>query len=539
MSNSNLLRGTFILTLGTYISRILGMIYVFPFYALVGKQGTALYTYGYGPYTIFLSLSTIGVPMAVSKFVSKYNALGDYQTSRKLFSLGMKLMVVMGVISFSVLYLLAPVLAPIFLGGEDLKNSVEDVTNVIRMVSFALLAVPIMSLIRGFFQGNQSMEPTAISQVVEQLVRVIFLLSSVFIILKVTKGELSVAIGYATFAAFIGALGGLAVMAWFWKKRKEGLNQLLETSRTQNHFSSKDMLKELLTYAGPFVFVGLAIPLYQVVDHLTFNNTMVKIGNEKITEDIFSMIQFNIPKLVMIPVSLATAFGLTLVPAITKAFTDRDRNLLHTQINQSFQVVFFLTLPAVVGLAVLSDELYSMFYNKDELGATLLAWFAPVAILFALFTITAAILQGIQKQKLAVISLFFGLFLKIVLNVPLITLFEGFGSILATGIGYLGSVVYSLAMIKRHAQFSYKMVIKRSVLMIIFALMMLVGISLAIWALSPLMDYSDGRWQAIVLSLIGVLVGAGIYLFLSYRSNLAGRLLGARFSVLKREKAKG
>jgi PST family polysaccharide transporter len=539
MSSSNLLRGTFILTLGTYISRILGMIYVFPFVALVGYQGTALYAYGYMPYTIFLSLSTVGVPMAVSKFVSRYNALGDYQTSRKLFRVSTMLMLVMGVLSFIILYLIAPIIAPLVLGEEKLVNSAEDVTYVIRMVSFALLVVPVMSAIRGFFQGNQSMEPTAISQVIEQLFRIIFLLGSVYIIMKVTKGDVTTAIGYATFAAFIGALGGLLVLAWFWRRRKDKLDLLIQRSVVNSNISSKEMVKELLTYAGPFVFVGLAIPLYQVVDFFTFNKTMVAIGNRNITEAVYSIIQFNVPKLVMIPVSLATAFGLTLVPAITKAFTEGDRQLLHTQINQSFQIVFFLTLPAVVGLSVLSDEIYSMFYKVDELGGTLLGWFAPVAVLFAFFTIIAAMLQGIQKQKLAVISLFFGLLLKIALNVPLITLFEGVGSILATGIGYLGSVIYGLAMIKRHADFSFTLTIKRSILMIMLAIIMIIGILLTLWALSPLMIYSDGRWESISLSIIGVSIGAGIYLYLSYRSNLAGKLLGTRFSFLKRQKVSG
>jgi PST family polysaccharide transporter len=540
MSSSNLLKGTFILTLGTYISRILGMIYVFPFAALVTTSGTALYSYGYNQYAIFLSISTVGVPMAVSKFVSKYNALGDYQTSRKMFKVGIVLMLGMGLLSFLLLYSLAPFLASFQLGGkEELVNSVEDITNVMRMVSFALLVVPLMSVIRGFFQGHQSMEPTAISQVVEQLVRIIFLLGSVYIIIKVTGGELATAIGYATFAAFVGAIGGLLVLAWFWKKRKNELNGLLEKNTVQSNLSTKEMLKELLTYAGPFVFVGLAIPLYQSIDMYTFNKAMILIGKQSISEDVLGMINFNINKLVMIPVSLATAFGLTLVPAITKAFTDKNRKLLHTQIDQSFQVVFFLTLPAVVGLSVLSDEIYAMFYNADKLGAQLLAWYAPVAVLFAFFTVTAAILQGIQKQKLAVISLFFGLILKIVLNGPLITLFEGVGSILATGIGYLGSIVYSFCMIKRHADFSYRLFFKRSFLMFIFSMIMLTGIIITIWTLSPVILYSDGRWEAVVLTIVGVIVGAGIYLYLSYRSNLAGKLLGTRFSCLKKQKVRG
>ncbi|WP_246941368.1 putative polysaccharide biosynthesis protein [Bacillus pinisoli] len=544
MSGSNLLRGTFILTLGTYISRVLGMIYVFPFVALVGSQGTALYSYGYLPYTIFLSLSTVGVPMAVSKFVSRYNALGDYHTSRRLFKLGMLLMLAMGVVSFIVLFIMAPVIAPMVLGEQDTTdtgvNRIEDVVYVIRMVSFALLVVPVMSVIRGFFQGHQSMEPTAISQVVEQLFRILFLLGSVYFILKVLNGELTTAIGYATFAAFIGALGGLLVLGWFWKKRKAEFNELTNQSVAVSDISTKAMVKELITYAGPFVFVGLAIPLYQLADFLQFNKTMMEIGNtKKFSEYVYSVIQFNVPKLIMIPVSLATAFGLTLVPAITKAFTDGDRKLLHTQINQSIQIVFFLTLPAVVGLAVLSDELYALFYNVDEHGSMLLAWYAPVAVLFAFFTITAAMLQGIQKQKLAVISLAFGLILKFSLNVPLIMLFGGIGSILATGIGYLGSVIYSLAMIKRHAQFSFRLTMKRSVLMIIFALMMVIGITIVMLIFSSFIDYTDGKWATVVLSVIGISAGAGIYLYLSYRSNLAGKLLGNRFRMLKRQKVNG
>lgn len=88
MSDSKFLRGTLIVTLGTFLVKFLGMIYVFPFHALVGTEGGTLYTYGYIPYTIFLSIATAGVPLAVSKFVSKYNALGDYKTSRRMFRLG-------------------------------------------------------------------------------------------------------------------------------------------------------------------------------------------------------------------------------------------------------------------------------------------------------------------------------------------------------------------------------------------------------------------------------------------------------------------
>src|SRR5690625_519720 len=111
MSSSKFLRGTMILTLATFLSKFLGMIYIFPFAAMVGQQGLALYQYGYQPYTILLSLATLGVPMAVSKFVSKYNALGDYRTGYRLFRSSLLMMTLTGLVAFLLLFLMAPTIA--------------------------------------------------------------------------------------------------------------------------------------------------------------------------------------------------------------------------------------------------------------------------------------------------------------------------------------------------------------------------------------------------------------------------------------------
>src|SRR3954465_10623535 len=159
--SSKLLRGTFILTLGTMISKVLGLFYVIPFDAIVGQEGTTLYQYSYVPYTIFLSIATAGVPLAISKFISKYNALEEYAVGRKLFKSGLLIMVTTGIVSFLILYFSAPLLANMIIRDTDQVTSAEDVIKVIRAVSFALIVVPFMSLNRGFFQGHQSMGPTA------------------------------------------------------------------------------------------------------------------------------------------------------------------------------------------------------------------------------------------------------------------------------------------------------------------------------------------------------------------------------------------
>lgn len=169
MKGSPFIRGTIFLTMATMISKMLGFIYVIPFTAMVGTSGYVLYTYAYRPYTIMLSIATMGLPLAVSKMVSKYDQLNDYHTVKRVLKSGIVFMFIMGVISCFTLYMLAPHLAKLVIDGNDQTgNSVAAVTTNIQIVSFALILVPVMSLLRGFFQGFQSMGPSALSVVVEQ-----------------------------------------------------------------------------------------------------------------------------------------------------------------------------------------------------------------------------------------------------------------------------------------------------------------------------------------------------------------------------------
>ncbi|MFE7063996.1 oligosaccharide flippase family protein [Sutcliffiella sp. NPDC057660] len=533
MSTSNILRGTFILTLGTMLSRVLGLVYIFPFYTLVGKSGGELYTYAYVLYSVVLSVATMGVPLAVSKFVAKYNALDEYAVGRKLFRSGILLMSITGIVSFLVLYLLAPVFSPMII-NEGSKHSYDDITLVIRMVSFALLLVPVMSLIRGFFQGHESMGPTAVSQVVEQLARIIFLLGSVYIIMNVTKGSLPTAIGYATFGAFIGAVAGLAILIWYWFSRKKHLDTLLEKDKGTMDISYKEMYKEIVLYAAPFVFVGLAMPLYQLVDTFSFNKIMAMAGYDN-SGDAFAIINNYGQKLVMIPITLATAFALSLLPAITRSFISNDQDVLQRQMSKTFQILLYLTLPACIGLSILGGPAYAAFYSYDELGGYLLTWYAPTAIPLAIFTVTASVLQGINRQKYTVYGLALGIGLKLVLNFPLIFLMGAEGSIVATGIGYTASVVMNLWAIKKYTGFDYSIVFRRTMLMTIFNIAMIVGVFIVLQLLGGFIPYSDGRLQAIIVIFISAAVGAGIYFFLSYRSNLLMYLFGNRFPFLNRK----
>ncbi|NGP44218.1 polysaccharide biosynthesis protein [Bacillaceae bacterium SIJ1] len=530
MADSRLLRGTFLLTAATFIAKFLGMISVFPLHALIGEQGGALYSYAYIPYSITLSIATLGIPLAVSKFVSKYNAIGDYETGRRLFRSGLKVMGLMGLLSFVALYMLAPWIAPLVINGDTF--SADDVTYVIRMVSVALIIVPAMSLVRGFFQGYQSMGPSAASTAMEQLVRVIFMLVGAYIALFWFNSSLVTAVGVATFAAFIGAIGGLFTLVYFWKKRRLGS---IKKSTSAAKVPLDEMYKELIRYAIPFVFVGLAVPLFQLVDMFTFNRTLAAANYEGDSNALFSAFTLYNHKLIMIPVSLATGFALNLIPTVTSAFTANKLKDVQRYMTQAFQVILFLITPASLGLSVLAESAYASFFDVNEQFdsyAQILRWYAPAALLYALYTVSTALLQGINRQKVAMLSLAIGFIIKCILNVPFLYWFDAIGSVLATMIGFSSAVFFNLYAIHRSTGYRFRQLVKRFILILVICSIMVIAVVLWSSALAVWFPIESSRLNAIIVLGSGVAIGALLYFLISLRIGLMEKVLGSQ--ILKK-----
>lgn len=528
---SNLLKGTMILTVGLLLSRIIGILYVIPFYQIIGEEYIALYQYAYTPYSIMLAIAVSGVPVAVSKFVSKYNALGDYATGRKLVKSSMVLMTVTGFLGFLVLYFLADPIAHLIIKDDEAVFSVNDVASVIKFVSFAVIVVPVMSLIRGFFQGYQYMTPTAVSQLWEQIVRILFVLLGGFLVVYIFNGTEKTAVSFAVFAAFLGAIASLFVLYWYWKKLKPEFNSLLSSSGQLNSdVSLTNIYKEMLIYTVPFALVGVINPLFQFIDMITFNSSMSAIGiRGDVSNTLLGMLNFSAHKLVMIPVMLATGFSMALIPYITSYYAKKDFAQVRKSLDQTFQILLFLTVPAAMGISVLADEFYLVFYEASETGATVLAHYAPVAILFALYPVTTAILQGIDRQKLIILNLLLGILAKLVLNTPLIKAFETDGAIMATACGYLVAIVLNLFAIRKTLHYKSNMVVRRIMLILI--------VNMAMLALVFIVKVGFGQFVSIDTKLEGLLaiiicagIGAAFYGFVTLRLGLAQKLFGERLT---------
>ena len=532
-------RGTFLLTAATFTTQILGMLYLIPFYSIMGgEENLALYGYAYTPYTIMLSIAAAGVPGAVSKFVAKYNALGAYETSQKLYKSSLLVMMATGVIAFIALYLMAPVIAEAqsaASGSGDHRWSTEDITSIIRVISFAVIVVPFMSTWRGIFQGHESFGPTSVSSVVEQIIRIAVLLSGAFIVINIMDGSIKTANEIAVFAAFIGAIGATVTLAIFWRKRKPFMEEQRLQDTSGISLSYKEMYKEIIRYGLPFIIVSVSIPVVMFIDQLTHNNALSLAGVPGNLQDSwFGMLNLTTHKLVMIPTAFASAFAITILPFITKNYQQKLFDNVHDQVKSMILMLLFFVIPAGLGMMILSAPIYTSFYSYNEIGIMILTFYAPVSIIISLFSVTCSIVQGIDKQNLTFYVVIIMLVIKAAVNIPLIMNFYTVGAVMGTAIALGAGVIMNLIIIKKHGKIRFRAFIAPIFQIIVCALAMLLAVEVVYYLLMMKIDDMTTATSVLTL-LVTVPAGVIVYLFISFKTGLADEVLGERARKIRRK----
>ncbi len=539
-------KGAMILSFGMIFSKVLGLVYVFQFSALVGEAGVSLYTYAYTYYTLFLSLSTLGIPLGIAKFVSRYNAVGEYDTSRKMLRNGALILILLGIFSFAMMFMSAEFLAETSLNGEDALNTIAEVTVAIRLVSFALLIVPIMALLRGFTQGHHDMLPTSVSQIVEQLVRVACIIIGSYVIIYFLDLKQEYAVYFSVFAAFIGALAGLAVLLFFWRKNKKTYDSLLSESVDHPKRDMMDLWKELIIFAVPFAILGLGTSLINFVETVTFNEGLRMFGYSKeLSEILYGTYVMKLLKVIQIPITIAIAVGQPLIPELTTLHLHQDMKGVRKNINLALQMIGLVIIPAVVGISVLAQPIYIALYNSDRVGINahgieIFQHGAIIGLFLGLYSMVMSILQGINEQYRGIIYLGVGIVIKAVLNVPMIQLFAVDGAIISTVIGLSVTLLLAFIRIKKVTHINFKLTVRRLFVIFAFSGVMAIGVYFlqqGLESIIPVGVNAASRTNAFIQLVICGGVGVLIYGGLALYSDLTSAILGPKFSLkqLKRK----
>ena len=530
MKKNQFIEGAVIATIAIVISKILGIIYVIPFYALIGEKGGALYGYAYSIYGLFLNLSTAGIPFAISKITSEYNALKQYYLKEKAYKISKYLMSVLGIICFIVLILFAPLISDIFIGDIKGGNTKEDVTLVIRIISSALLIVPLLSVLRGYLQGHKYITPSSISQVVEQFVRVVFIVLGSYICLKVLKVSLTSTIGVAVFSATISAFVAYIYLLIKVRKNKDNFEKEAMPTEDEMKVKNKEIIYKLLAIAIPFILIDVVSSLYGFVDLSTINKTMVSLGyaiNE--AESVISILTTWGGKLNMIVMAVSSGMIVSLVPNIASSFALKDYNDVKNKLNQALQSLLFVILPMTIGLSMISVSVWTIFFGSNSnLGPLIFSYSIFIAFAMSLFNVSISTMHSLGHSKMVIVTLSSGLIVKIILNIPLMKLFSNiglhpsYGVITSTIIANVFATTFNLLFIKKKLKISYK----ETFIKVLKTLIPLLGMIIVVYLMKLIIPSTTSRIISLIYSLLYGIVGGIVYLFISIKTKIVYEIFG-------------
>ena len=530
MKKSTFINGAFIVTIGIVLTKLLGILYVIPFHSIIGDEGGALYGYAYTIYLFFISVSTAGIPLSISRVVSEYQALGFYKAKKRAFILGKRLAVLLGGISFLLIIIFAPFVAKLILGDIVSSNSVNDVTFVIRIIGIAILIVPLLSIYRGYFEGHRFMSPPSISQVLEQLFRVLTIVFGSLITLKVFNASLRSTVGVALFGATVGGLIGYFYLLDKYRRNKSRFN---DRARNVNEpiISDNNIIKKIMIYAIPFIMIDFFKSIYNYVDMFTVVKGLVNIANYsgKNAEIVYSMLSTWATKLNMIILAISSGIIVSLIPNVTESIVKKRKKDIQDKIVTSLCVLLYLAIPITFGISFLATPIWNIFYGNSVVGAKVLQYYIFVGLIVSVFTLLITILQCFKDYKAVFCCLVVGVIFKIIFNLSCLRTFASiglppyYGIITATLIGYLLSIVLSFLFLHNKYKIRFEKLTKSMIDIICASLLMLVGLMILRFFI-PIS--SSIKLLNILIVVFYSLIGIIIYFLYCHLSGLTKSIFG-------------
>ena len=445
MSDSNraFISGAAILALAGIASRVIGAVFRVVLAAILGDEGIGLYQYAYPLYSTLLVISTAGIPVALSKIMAEKIALKDYLEAQRVFKIAFILLAVSGFVITLVMLLGAEYISQVLI--RDAKALYP-----LMAISPAIFFVTIMASLRGFFQGQQNMAPTAVSQLVEQLVRVGF---SITIVLLLIPVGLEYAAAGATSGAAAGGLAGLLLLAVLYFKKRVDLQVLGQQQKEHNPESVKRIIKRILTLAIPVTIGGLVIPLITMIDLAIVPRQLLAAGFElDEARALYGQLTGMAGSLVYFPNVVALALSMSLVPAISEAFALQNRALIQSRSAVAIKLTALFSLPSALGLFLLAEPITVLLFNNAEAGYSL-AFMSWSVIPLCLYVTTTGLIQGLGKPILPAINMFYGGLVKTVFAwyLTAIPALNVGGAALASVIGLTVAAILNLNHVRRYA----------------------------------------------------------------------------------------
>ena len=445
-SNSSFLLQGAILAAAGIITRLIGLAYRIPVNNILGDEGQGFYGCAYSIYNIALLLTSYSLPLAVSKLVSARVTKGEHKNAMRIFKSALLFALIAGSFAGLVVFIFSD-----FIAGSIMSLRLS--AYALRVLAPGLLIVAIMCVVRGFFQGMGTMVPTAISQILEQIVNAIVSIVGASQLLKMGKlaaksqNEPSLPYAYGaaggTLGTVSGALFGLLFLAVLYKLFYPRMKRLMRRDVTHQEESYKQIYTVLMLTIAPVILSTAIYNINDTIDQGIFSNIVVAQGyTEKKAAGLLGMFTGKYNTLIHIPLAVASSLGASIIPSMTAAITKGNKKEIRSKINLVIRFTMLIAIPSSVAFMVLPKQILSLLYTGNiDIPAKLLRIGAITVVFYCLSTITNSILQGLNKMSTPVKHGAISLGIHLVAVVIMLVVFKwNIYSLVA------GNIVFSLTM---------------------------------------------------------------------------------------------
>jgi len=407
-ANNKFLKGTLILSISSVVVKVIGALNWIILSRVLGGEGIGLYQMGFPIYLMAITVSSAGIPVAISIITSEKLANKDYRGAKRVFNVSLKLLLISGLLFSSALFFGAN-----FLIDHHFIRDSRAYWSIIALAP-AVFFVTFLASFRGYLQGWQIMTPTAVSECVEQIVRVITML--IFADLLMPYG-LAAASGGASMGAGAGAFCALLVLMWFYRRLKARLKAEMEAQDDSAPIEpAGHIIKRLLLLALPVSLSSLMLPIGANLDLLIVPQRLEVAGFDvRHATELFGYLTGMAVPLVNLATIFTAAMTISLVPSISESRTLNDLDGLREKIRIAFRVAMIITFPCFMGLFFLAEKVAALIYNAP--GAAGAIQTMSIGILFlGLHQISTGVLQGLGKTAIPVINMIAACLVKVVVS---------------------------------------------------------------------------------------------------------------------------
>ncbi|EOW9530249.1 oligosaccharide flippase family protein [Bacillus cytotoxicus] len=486
--NKKFVKGAAILTITTFLSKILGSFFQIPLQNIAGDEVLGIFRLIFPVYMIALTLSVAGVPLAISKLVAELHEKNDQEGIAKLFTSASIIGMICGTLGFSVIMIWSREIADM-LGGQETRLP-------LMITSFALLIAPYMAVYRGYFQGFGDMVPTGSSQVIEQFVRVFFMLIIAYILVILNESS-SVVTGGAMIGSFLGVLCSLFYLRWIYIK-----SPYRYKSKIYAFQDFKRDGKRILRVSIPIAVGALSMPLLNLIDSVTIPNILHE--SSATIQEQFGIYSRGFAFMQLIAV-FSSAIVFPLIPLLTSALTKKDIQLAKMTVQRTNQLAHMITMPLTIWLIALTVPLNIGLFT-DAKGSSMLAVMIGSSYFSSFMVLSIGILQGINRSMQAAWIVISVSCLKVFFNMVLVNKFGIDGAAYSTFITYMTICVINYFYIRKYLAYSISIIRFLSVIMISYIF------GAGVYELTNIVNVTNSRFLALLFSFLVLGIVSFLYI---------------------------